>query len=148
MLEANLKTRIVHKHDLEVNWIKAGNAANPFIPKQAEIIVYDIELDANGNTLELPAGRIVAYDYPRFKIGDGINNVNDLPFSIERNFENFITDETGDNTNKVMSQKATTDALLALKESLEEQIANLLEVQNQLQTKVNELYSSLEWGRF
>ena len=36
-----------------------------YIPKQAEIIVYDIDSE---------------YDYERFKIGDGEKNVNDLPF--------------------------------------------------------------------
>ena len=29
--------RIVHKHDIEANWLKAEN----FIPKQGEIIIYD-----------------------------------------------------------------------------------------------------------
>jgi len=61
MTEKTLKTRIVHKHDTDANWLKAVN----FTPKQGEIIIYDI--DDN-------------YSYERFKIGDGITNVNDLPF--------------------------------------------------------------------
>lgn len=36
--EKTLKTRVVLKHDTEANWITAGNAANPFIPKIGEVI--------------------------------------------------------------------------------------------------------------
>lgn len=61
MSEKIIKSRIVHKHDLEPNWLLATN----FTPKQGEIIVYDI--DEN-------------YSYERIKIGDGVHNVNDLPF--------------------------------------------------------------------
>ena len=61
MSETKIKTRVIHKHDIEANWEKAVN----FIPKQAEAIVYD--KDDN-------------YAYPRLKIGDGETNVNDLPF--------------------------------------------------------------------
>jgi hypothetical protein len=57
-----LKLRVVHKHDTEENWLKATN----FIPKQGEMIIYDI--DEN-------------YNYERFKIGDGVTNVNLLPFA-------------------------------------------------------------------
>lgn len=63
MPEKTLKTRIIHKHDVELNWNKATN----FIPKQGEIIVYDI--DSN-------------HSYERIKIGDGVTNVNNLPFVI------------------------------------------------------------------
>jgi hypothetical protein len=52
------------KHDIEDNWLKAIN----FIPMQGEIIVYDI--DSN-------------YTYERFKIGDGIKKINELPFFSE-----------------------------------------------------------------
>lgn len=61
MAEKNLSSRIINKHDIEANWVKATN----FIPKQGEIIVYDI--DEN-------------YTYERFKIGDGITLVSNLPF--------------------------------------------------------------------
>ena len=61
MAEKNIKSRIVHKHDLESNWLLATN----FTPKQGELIVYDI--DEN-------------YNYERLKIGDGAQNVNALPF--------------------------------------------------------------------
>lgn len=61
MAEKNIKARIIHKHDTAENWAKATS----FIPKQGEIIVYDIDAD---------------YSYERFKIGDGVQNVNALPF--------------------------------------------------------------------
>lgn len=57
-----IKTRIIHKHDLEVNW----NKATSFIPKQGEIIIYD--RDDN-------------YSYERIKIGDGQSYVTSLPFT-------------------------------------------------------------------
>ena len=63
MAEKNFNSRIIHKHDIEANWIKATN----FIPKQGEIIVYDID---------------EKYTYERFKIGDGATNVNSLPFVV------------------------------------------------------------------
>jgi hypothetical protein len=71
-------SRILHKHDIEVNW----NKAKRFIPKQSELIIYDIEVDAEGNTLSLPSDRKTPYLYERFKIGDGITNVVDLPFAM------------------------------------------------------------------
>lgn len=83
MSEQRLNTRVINKHDIEVNWLKAVN----FIPKKGEIIVYDIEVDENGEVLKdsnenslLPEGRTIPYIHERFKIGDGITNVNDLPF--------------------------------------------------------------------
>ena len=63
-MEKTLNSRIINKHDTEANWLKATN----FIPKQGELIVYDI--DDNHN-------------YERFKIGDGVTNVNNLIFVVE-----------------------------------------------------------------
>ena len=62
MAEKNIKARIVHKHDSELNWLKAVN----FVPMQGELVIYD------------PDDMCF---YSRFKIGDGITNVNDLPFA-------------------------------------------------------------------
>lgn len=61
MSEKIFNTRIIHKHDIEANWNKAVN----FIPKQGELIIYDI--DDN-------------YNYQRIKIGDGIRTIINLPF--------------------------------------------------------------------
>lgn len=62
MAEKTIRTRIIHKHDIEANW----NLAINFTPKQGEIIVYDVD---------------ATHAYERFKIGDGVTNVNNLPFN-------------------------------------------------------------------
>lgn len=54
---ANVKTRIIQKHDSSANWAKATT----FVPLKGEIIIYD--------------------DLGKIKIGDGIAKVNDLPFT-------------------------------------------------------------------
>lgn len=99
--EKNIKSRVVNKHDLEINWEKATT----FIPKQGEIIIYDRETLANGlimpnvvtdqsgNSL-LSSGRTTPFTYERFKIGDGIKLVGDLPFAYS-----IIADEVKDYIN-------------------------------------------------
>ena len=72
MSEKKINSRIIHKHDTETNWLKSS-----FIPLKGEIVVYDIE---DG-----------IYSYERFKIGDGTQNVNDLPFSTD----NLTADDFG-----------------------------------------------------
>lgn len=62
MATKSFNTRIIHKHDIAKNWELAVN----FVPEKGELIVYDI--DEN-------------YSYERFKIGDGVKNVNALPFA-------------------------------------------------------------------
>lgn len=81
----NINTRIQNKHDIENNWLKAIN----FIPKDGEIIIYDI--DEN-------------YTYPRLKIGNGIDTINTLPFM------NKI-DSTLTMSNQVADAKTVGDAL-------------------------------------
>ena len=78
--------RIINKHDIEVNW----NKASTFIPEQGEIIIYDI--DEN-------------YNFERFKIGDGITNVINLPFT------NIELDTTLLVEGKAADAKAVGDAL-------------------------------------
>lgn len=65
-MKNEIKARLVQKHDISKNWITASKAEKPFIPLKGEIIVYDI--DEN-------------YNYERFKIGDGVTNVDALPFA-------------------------------------------------------------------
>ena len=79
MSDKKFKTRIIHKHEPEVNWLKAKE----FIPLKSELIIYDAEADKNGNLLDgiiLPEDRTIPYTYARMKIGDGKTKVNDLPF--------------------------------------------------------------------
>lgn len=61
MTQKEFASRIIHKHDIETNW----NKATTFIPKQGEMIVYDID---------------DLHDYERIKIGDGVTVVTELPF--------------------------------------------------------------------
>ena len=61
MAEKRFNTRIVHKHAVESDWLKATN----FIPMQGEIIIYDKDS---------------TYTYERIKIGDGRTVVSSLPF--------------------------------------------------------------------
>ena len=72
----NFYTRIQHKHDTEANWLKATN----FAPLAGEIIVYD--KDSN-------------YNYLRVKIGNGTDNVNDLPFITENISIDAISNNDG-----------------------------------------------------
>jgi len=53
--------RIVMKHDTANNWSKAKN----FTPMRGEVILYDVDNDNSA---------------VRVKLGDGVTNVNSLPF--------------------------------------------------------------------
>lgn len=64
MADKFLTSRVMQKHDIEENWLKATN----FVPYAGEIIVYDP--DDN-------------YPYPRIKVGDGSTSVKELPFSLQ-----------------------------------------------------------------
>lgn len=79
--EKQLKTRLIQKHDTEANWNKATN----FIPKDGELIIYDIDAT---NT------------HKRLKIGDGSTSIVNLPFvnqyledSVLLKTEQILTDE-------------------------------------------------------
>ena len=80
-----IPSRLILKHDVESNW----NRAQTFVPKQGEIIIYDI--DEN-------------HSYERFKIGDGVTTVYELSFYLEEemiellNRINYIANNTLDAT--------------------------------------------------
>lgn len=63
-MSKTVKTRIQQKHDLEANWITADK--NGFVPLRGELIIYDTDNN---------------YNYERFKIGDGVTTVQNLPFA-------------------------------------------------------------------
>ena len=67
-----LRARTIHIHDVEARW----NQATQFIPKQGELVVYDID-----NT----------HSYQRFKIGDGVTPVVELPFAVDAALKQFFT---------------------------------------------------------
>ena len=72
--EKVFQSRIQLKHDIEENWSKATN----FIPKVGEIIIYDID---ENNSIA------------RFKIGDGITNINSLPFVSHHEVISYLPQE-------------------------------------------------------
>lgn len=72
--EKVFQSRIQLKHDVEENWSKATN----FIPKIGEIIIYDID-----------ENNLIA----RFKIGDGITNINSLPFVSHHEVISYLPQE-------------------------------------------------------
>ena len=71
----HISTRHKQKNDIEANWLKAIN----FSPLEGEIIVYNPD---------------ETHPTPRIKIGDGITNVNDLPFL--NNSETVVIEITGE----------------------------------------------------
>ena len=83
MAEKKIYGRAVQKHDVEANWLKATN----FIPMQGEIIVYDRDDNVTDESLK------GTYSYERIKIGDGVQNVNDLPFASVEAITNDEIDE-------------------------------------------------------
>jgi len=98
MSEKQLKTRIIHKHDIANHWKQAEN----FVPKQGELIIYDDRhTDKNGT-------EIIVADTVGFKIGNGVTNVNDLPL--------YISSFAGTGKNSLLvtgSGKATGDYSVA-----------------------------------
>lgn len=99
-----VKGRIRNKHQTEADWLKSvyvdgdrskGFLANPFIPLDGELIIYDPD---------------VAHPYKRLKFGDEKTNVDALPFAFYAkneidNFEFITFDEvpTADSTSLVTS---------------------------------------------
>ena len=91
-----IKTRIQHKHDYEVNWIKAVD----FVPLKGEIIIYDAETEELfasqyadlTDEQKATIRRSEAITYVRTKIGNGVDTVTDLPFYSSNANENSNPD--------------------------------------------------------
>ena len=90
---AEIKARTIHKHETQADWEKSS-----FMPKPAEIVVYDID---------------ETHSEPRFKIGDGKRTVNELPFATGTIAENGAA-VFGDEANKAL----TTNAFAAGEENI------------------------------
>lgn len=75
-----MKERITIKHDVEANWNKAVN----FVPLPGELIIYDGVIE-NGQYIQKP----------RFKVGDGVHKVSELPFV---NIDSYTQTEYDANT--------------------------------------------------
>lgn len=81
MSEKTFKSRVILKHDVESNW----QLATGFTPLQGEVVIYDPDK---------------SYAYSRFKIGDGEQNVNALPFVDDALRETLVA-QIGDVDDKV-----------------------------------------------
>ena len=76
MAENVMHTRIVHTHDVEQNWEKAST----FIPRLGELICYDPDTKHTSS---------------RFKVGDGIHSIGELPFAVEVSIEDYFSESDG-----------------------------------------------------
>lgn len=81
-----IKTRLQQLHGYEADWIKAGNNSG-FVPLEGEEILYMAETEET----ELPEYRSEPITYNRKKIGDGVTNINLLPFENETLRNNIAT---------------------------------------------------------
>lgn len=63
--ELRIKGRVQNKHGTEAYWTEQGTSVNPFTPLDGELIIYDID---------------ASHAYKRYKIGDGVTPVHNLPF--------------------------------------------------------------------
>ena len=97
--EIRAKSKIIFKHKLEVDWL-----ASDYIPEQGEQVIYDIEVDKDGNVLELPEGRTEPYVCQRIKYGDGIHTVSDLPFTYQTEKDLKIDDKINKITRETLEE--------------------------------------------
>ena len=84
--EKHIKGVIIPRHDTAINWSKAIN----FVPNKGELIVFDADVNltepyTGTGTATNKDGTTSAFVYEsseivRFKFGDGLHNVNILPF--------------------------------------------------------------------
>ena len=76
--EKIVNSRFQQKIDIEANWMKATN----FIPKDGEIIFYAAEQTGQEpKEKDGVTSTRAPINYLRWKVGNGIDNVNDLPFA-------------------------------------------------------------------
>ena len=123
-----LQTRIQLKHDTNANWTTAGN--NGFIPLAGEIIIYD--------------------DLKRIKIGDGTTLLSNLPF-FNNSSNIYIQDaepenpkdgdlwvDTDDAEQTVLAAVATSGSFNDLTDKPTYGIANITNLQTELNKKAND----------
>ena len=111
MAEKRLNSRVILKHDIEANWLKSS-----FIPLAGEVVIYDVDTD---------------YSYERLKLGDGVQNVNALPFVNDE-----LRSELIDQINTV-DDKVDAVSVLVGDTAVSEQINNAA-VSNQSDWSVND----------
>lgn len=111
MSEKILNSRIINKHDSAENWSKATN----FTPKQGELIVYDIDS---------------LHSYERIKVGDGITNVNDLPFAAVTSWDDLANKPFYIEREILFNQAVTLDAdgVLEINEALDVSVGDIITI--------------------
>ena len=116
MTEKRIDSRIIHKHDSQINWA----ANDSFIPKQGEIIIYDSDVD-------LP--------YSCMKVGDGQTSVEGLPFILPEPVINEALDSKAD--------KSDLDNYLTKKDYIAGESGGLIDLSNFLtRNEADNLYAS------
>ena len=125
MADKVIKTRVVHKHDIALNWAKATN----FVPEKGELIIFDVDSQEDidrGTYLRYPLGvvlindvevAVVPSDSVRFKIGNGSDNVNFLPFYMNKEdsttLSSFIIHITANEDGTLSSDRSYSDIINA-----------------------------------
>lgn len=71
-MSTTVNARVIHMHDVEAVW----NTIPEFIPKCGEVIVYDVD---------------DTHTAPRFKIGDGVTGIVELPFGSVDSLSEVVT---------------------------------------------------------
>lgn len=106
MSEKRIIGRAIQKHDVEKNWQKATG----FTPMSGEIIIYDRDDNVPDESLR------GTYSYARFKVGDGTQNVNALPFvddALKASIEAEISavDEKVDSVSVLVGDTSVSDQI-------------------------------------
>lgn len=91
MANKPFNSRIQLKHDTEAHWILAQN----FSPLAGELIIYDVD---------------AAHSTPRFKVGNGTTNVNNLPF-ITNGTNNLVVTTTNASASDSLTAAALENSL-------------------------------------
>lgn len=97
----------VPRHDTAINWSKAVN----FVPEKGELIVFDADTTTYEGTGSDSKGNSFTYkssDKIRFKFGDGVSNVNVLPF-VTNEVDNGNVDNDGSALDGIAIYVSDTD---------------------------------------
>ena len=79
------KAKIIHKYEYEKDWLLSN-----YVPAVGEIVFYKPEITETGEPdyTVLPEGRAEPITYTRQKNGDGVSNINVLPFANKADIAN------------------------------------------------------------
>ena len=153
MAEQIIKTRIINKHDIPSNWIKAVN----FVPKQGEIIIYDKENNPDmysgySNPFLAPEGYQSIYIGFKFTATDNTLVFKDKEGKVLLSYENIdnyldlnkfyyisiaepkdfgIYDGSGPNANKVVFSSTMKDFPVVEYQKIEDQIRTIQTIQKE-----------------